>query len=86
MKLGSFEVTALNDGLFKLPVDKLLQTTDPNLVAARLRAEYPHERFPNTEVVTILNESDTLQGEQRTAFVKERMEALQQEVLARRQA
>lgn len=40
MKLGSFEVTALNDGIFQLPVDKLLQTTDPNLVAARLRAAY----------------------------------------------
>ena len=25
MKLGSFEVTALNDGIFKLPGDKLLQ-------------------------------------------------------------
>ena len=32
MKLGNFEVTALNDGLFKLPVDKLLQTSDPTLV------------------------------------------------------
>ncbi len=40
MKLGSFEVTALNDGIFQLPVDKLLQTSDPNLVAARLRAAY----------------------------------------------
>jgi glyoxylase-like metal-dependent hydrolase (beta-lactamase superfamily II) len=40
MKLGSFEVTALNDGLFQLRVDQLLQSTDPNLVAARLRAAY----------------------------------------------
>lgn len=40
MKLGTFEVTALNDGIFQLAVDKLLQTTDPNLVAARLRAAY----------------------------------------------
>lgn len=40
MKLGSFEVTALNDGIFKLPVDKLLQTTDPSLVVKRLQAAY----------------------------------------------
>lgn len=40
MKLGSFEVTALNDGIFKLPVDKLLQTTDPTLVVKRLQAAY----------------------------------------------
>lgn len=40
MKLGSFEITALNDGIFALPVDKLLQTTDPTLVAKRLQAAY----------------------------------------------
>ena len=40
MKLGSFEVTALNDGIFKLPVDKLLQTPDPTLVARRLQEAY----------------------------------------------
>lgn len=40
MKLGSFEITALNDGHFHLPVDKLLQSTDPQLVAQRLRAAY----------------------------------------------
>ncbi|MBB5202908.1 glyoxylase-like metal-dependent hydrolase (beta-lactamase superfamily II) [Inhella inkyongensis] len=40
MKLGSFEVTALNDGIFKLPVDKLLQTPDPTLVARRLQHHY----------------------------------------------
>ena len=40
MKLGSFEVTALNDGIFKLPVDKLLQTNDPSLVARRLQHAY----------------------------------------------
>lgn len=40
MKLGSFEVTALNDGIFQLPVDKLLQTTDTGLVARRLQSAY----------------------------------------------
>ncbi|RVT84784.1 MBL fold metallo-hydrolase [Inhella crocodyli] len=40
MKLGSFEVTALNDGIFQLPVDKLLQTPDPTLVARRLQEAY----------------------------------------------
>ena len=40
MKLGQFEVTALNDGIFKLPVDKLLQTKNPNLVARRLQHHY----------------------------------------------
>lgn len=40
MKLGSFEVTALNDGLFKLDVDKLLKSEDPGLVARRLQAAY----------------------------------------------
>ena len=40
MKLGAFEVTALNDGLFQLPVDKLLQTNDPTLVLRRLQEAY----------------------------------------------
>lgn len=40
MKLGSFEVTALNDGIFKLPVDRLLQTPDTSLVQRRLQAAY----------------------------------------------
>jgi glyoxylase-like metal-dependent hydrolase (beta-lactamase superfamily II) len=40
MKLGSFEVTALNDGIFQLPVDRLLQTNDPGLVARRLQEAY----------------------------------------------
>lgn len=40
MKLGTFEVTALNDGIFKLPVDKLLQTPDPKLVVRRLQEAY----------------------------------------------
>ena len=29
MQLGTFEVTALNDGIFQLPVDKLLSSTGP---------------------------------------------------------
>lgn len=40
VKLGSFEVTALNDGLFRLQVDKLLQTPDAGLVARRLQHAY----------------------------------------------
>lgn len=40
MKLGQFEVTALNDGIFRLPVDKLLQTDDPGLVVRRLQHAY----------------------------------------------
>ncbi|MBH9576666.1 MBL fold metallo-hydrolase [Inhella proteolytica] len=40
MKLGSFEVTSLYDGFFRLPVDKLLQTDDPTLVARRLQHHY----------------------------------------------
>lgn len=40
MKLGGFEVTALNDGIFQLPVDKLLQTNDPGLVVRRLQEAY----------------------------------------------
>lgn len=40
MKLGSFEVTALNDGIFQLPVDKLLQTPDPKLIVQRLQEAY----------------------------------------------
>ena len=60
--------------VFELPIGR---TTEEEVTLRRHLAR---------QVVTILNESDTLQGEQRTAFVKERMEALQQEVLARRQA
>jgi len=54
MKLGSFEVTALNDGIFKLPVDKLLQTTDPTLVVKRLQAAYlglPLDTSVNTYLI-----------------------------------
>jgi hypothetical protein len=36
--------------------------------------------------VTILTESDGLKGAERDSFVKAKLEALQQEVLARRQA
>ena len=38
------------------------------------------------QVVTILTESDSLKGSERDAFVKDKLEALQQDVLARRQA
>jgi nitrite reductase/ring-hydroxylating ferredoxin subunit len=38
------------------------------------------------QVVAILNETETLKGDERTAVARERLEALQQDVLARRQA
>jgi len=38
------------------------------------------------QVVTIITESDSLKGAERDSFVKARLEILQQEVLARRQA
>jgi phenylpropionate dioxygenase-like ring-hydroxylating dioxygenase large terminal subunit len=38
------------------------------------------------QVVAILNEAEAMKGGERSAFVRERMEALQQDVLARRQA
>ena len=38
------------------------------------------------QVVAILTAADALQGAERTALVQEKLEALQQDVLARRQA
>jgi len=38
------------------------------------------------QVVVILTESDSLRGEERKRFVKDKLEALQQDVLARRHA
>ena len=38
------------------------------------------------QVVAILNDAEAIKGEQRAAFVRQRMEVLQQDVLARRQA
>jgi len=54
MKLGSFEVTALNDGIFKLPVDQLLQTPDASLVIRRLQEAYlgiPVDTSVNTYLI-----------------------------------
>jgi glyoxylase-like metal-dependent hydrolase (beta-lactamase superfamily II) len=54
MKLGSFEVTALNDGIFKLPVDQLLQTPDAGLVIRRLQEAYlgiPVDTSVNTYLI-----------------------------------
>jgi hypothetical protein len=54
MKLGNFEVTALNDGIFKLPVDKLLQTPDAGLVIRRLQEAYlgiPVDTSVNTYLI-----------------------------------
>jgi hypothetical protein len=43
-------------------------------------------RYLASQVVTILTEADGLQGSERDSFVKARLEVLQQDVLARRQA
>ena len=43
-------------------------------------------RYLARQVVTILTESDGLKGTERDNFVKARLEALQQDVLARRQS
>jgi hypothetical protein len=43
-------------------------------------------RYLARHVVTILTEADGKRGSERDSFVRDRMEALQQEVLARRQA
>ena len=38
------------------------------------------------QVVAILNEAETMKGEERAATIRQRLEALQQDVLARRKA
>ena len=43
-------------------------------------------RYLAKQAVLILNEADALKGDERTAFVKTKMEALQQDVLAQRHA
>jgi hypothetical protein len=43
-------------------------------------------RYLARQVIVITTEADTLKGDERTAFIKQKMETLQQEVLARRQA
>jgi len=60
--------------VFELPLGR---TTEEEVTLRRHLAK---------QVVSIITEADTLKGAQRDAFVKEKMEALQQEVLARRQA
>ncbi|MCK1094557.1 MBL fold metallo-hydrolase [Serratia marcescens] len=48
--LGSFEVTALSDGIIRLPADKLLLNTTPQQIAAGLA-----ERHQSLPVVTSVN-------------------------------
>jgi len=60
--------------VFELPVGR---TTEEEVTLRRHLAR---------QVVAILSESDSLKGEERQRFVKDKMEALQQEVLARRHA
>lgn len=60
--------------VFELPLGR---TTEEEVTLRRHLAK---------QVVAILSEADGLKGDERNAFVKDRMEALQQEVLARRQA
>lgn len=48
--LGSFEVTALSDGVIRLPADKLLLNTTPQQIAAGLA-----ERHQSLPVVTSVN-------------------------------
>jgi hypothetical protein len=58
--------------VFELPVGR---TTEE---------EVELRRFLAKQVVLILTESDKLKGDERTEFVKQKMEALQQDVLAKR--
>lgn len=60
--------------VFDLPVGR---TTEEEVTLRRHLAR---------NVVAIITEADTLKGEARQAFVKQRMEALQQDVLAKRNA
>ena len=60
--------------VFDLPVGR---TVEEEVTLRRLLAR---------QVVAILTQADAMKGTERTAFVKDRMEALQQEVLARRHA
>lgn len=60
--------------VFNLPVGR---TTEEEVTLRRFLAK---------QVVLILNEADSLKGTERTTFVKGKLEALQQDVLARRNA
>ena len=40
LQLGKFEVTALNDGIFELPMDKLLRDTTPQAVEQALQHDF----------------------------------------------
>jgi len=63
-----------SSSVFDLPVGR---TTEEEVTLRRLLAK---------QVVSIITESDKLKGQERTEFVKAKMEALQQEVLAKRNA
>ena len=58
--------------VFDLPVGR---TTEEEVTLRRYLAK---------QVVAIVTEADNLKGKERTEFVKQKMEALQQEVLAKR--
>jgi hypothetical protein len=60
--------------VFELPVGR---TTEEEVTLRRHLAR---------RVVDIISESDSLKGDERAGFVKQKLEALQQDVLARRQA
>ena len=60
--------------VFDLPVGR---TTEEEVSLRRLLAK---------QVVSIITEADKFKGQERTEFVKQKMEALQQEVLAKRNA
>jgi hypothetical protein len=60
--------------VFDLPVGR---TTEEEVTLRRYLAK---------QVVAIITEADKFKGQERTEFVKTKMEALQQDVLAKRQA
>jgi phage FluMu protein gp41 len=60
--------------VFELPVGR---TTEEEVTLRRLLAK---------QVVAILTEAEKLKGKERTDFVQTKMEALQQDVLAKRNA
>jgi hypothetical protein len=49
-------------------------------LAKRVEDEVAQRRMLSKQLIAILTESDTLQGQERSAFVKERFEALEQAV------
>ncbi|HVR49294.1 MAG TPA: (2Fe-2S)-binding protein, partial [Pseudorhodoferax sp.] len=73
-EVGGAPNSYCSGNVFELPVGR---TRDEEVTLRRHLAK---------QVVLIISEADQLQGAERTAFVKNRLEALQQDVLARRAA